>query len=94
MRLRDRFDTDADAARSGAAPETGGCAGSSGKAAMAEQELDGAYVDAGLKQMCFEGISEAVRGDPLDQPGQGDGPLAGLLDGVPVDMAAGNQARE
>src|SRR3712207_8282257 len=40
------------------------------QAAVAEQQLDGAHVGAGLQQVDREGVAQRMRGDRLGQAGQ------------------------
>ena len=61
---------------------------------MAEQELDGAHVGAGLEQMAGERVAQRVGGQALGNAGQAQGSLAGLCDGVAADMAVGTLSRE
>src|SRR6266700_5786964 len=60
-------------------------AGGGGQTAMAEQELDGAQIDARFEQMSGEGVTHTVGGDVLVDAGAAAGLPAGLLNSANRD---------
>ena len=61
---------------------------------MAEQQLDGADVDAGLEQVHGEGVPQRVWRERLGDAGPAQGCAAGPVDGAPADVPSRNAARE
>jgi hypothetical protein len=64
------------------------------KAAMTQQDLNGAHVGTGFQQMDGEGVPKGMRGDRFWNMATLMGLLASLLYGAPRDVAADSITRE